>query len=311
MHRTTFLIVILLLTACNTAVPTTSAPTTGAPIATQPPPAENPAAAATATSEPSLPPRTTPTSAPATEAVADEADAEVVAEEAIEVPITPPVTENVAIAATDGLAIQATYYGPGGIAPFPGVILLHMLGDNRTVWDNDHTGFAQSLTQNGYAVLAVDMRGHGDTGGGTDWPLAADDLLQVWDSFTSRDTVDASRTAIVGASIGANMALRTTASQPQVATAVLLSPGLDYRGVTTEDAIPGMGQRPLFIVASDNDTYAANSSRTLADAAGETAVLHTYATAGHGTNMFAAAPDLADRILEWLNTHLHASPTAP
>jgi len=221
------------------------------------------------------------------------------------VPTLEPVVETVTIEAADGLMLHATYYGPGGAAPFPGVILLHMLGSNRQVWDE--VGFAPLLAGNGYAVLAVDMRGHGETGGNRDWGQAVDDIQRVWDYFTGRSEVAAEQTAVVGASIGANMALITGVNEPAVKGVVLLSPGLDYRGVTTGDKMALYGERPILLVASEEDGYAADSVRTLADLAQGETQFQLYNGAGHGTNMFGPQPDLADLILDWLNQHVRAA----
>ena len=215
---------------------------------------------------------------------------------------TPLSIEDITIEASDGLMIQATFWGVQHAPPQPGVILLHMLGSERSVWET--TGFAEHLSDNGYAVLSVDMRGHGETGGSRDWDLTADDLQCVWAYFVGREEVEATRTAVIGASIGANMTLITGVNEPSIKTLVLLSPGLDYRGVTTDDKINAYGERPLLIVASEEDTYAATSSETLIDQAQGTAHLEMYTGAGHGTNMFAAEPGLADLILDWLNRHL-------
>ena len=211
-------------------------------------------------------------------------------------------SETVTIEAVDGLVLHATYFGPGGTAPFPGVILLHMLGGNRQVWADN--GFADALTASGYAVLALDMRGHGESGSDQDWTKAGDDLQRVWAYFTGLENVDAKRTAVIGASIGSNMALRTGADEPAIKTVALLSPGLDYRGVTTEEAMTQFGQRPILIVASEEDSYSANSSRTLAEIAQGEIVLQLYDGAGHGTNMINRQPDLTDLLLDWLDQHL-------
>ncbi len=196
------------------------------------------------------------------------------------------------------MQIQGTYAYPGGVAPYPGVILLHMLGSNRAVWQQ--TGVADALLLNGYAVLSIDMRGHGDTGGDQDWLLAEDDLLRVWDFFVGQAEVDETKTAVIGASIGSNMALRTAVTQPAINTIVLLSPGLDYRGVTTDDQIPLYGNRPIFIVASSEDGYSADSSQQLHDLATGEKQFQLYDGAGHGTNMFASEPELTDLIIDWL-----------
>jgi pimeloyl-ACP methyl ester carboxylesterase len=214
-----------------------------------------------------------------------------------------PGVENIIIAGAENLPLQTTLYTPGGSGPLPGVILLHMLGSDRQVWDDN--GIADTLVNNGYAVLAVDMRGHGETVGSIDWQLAPEDLRLAWEHFTSLDTVDPQRTAVIGASIGANLALLTSADQPAIRTLILLSPGLDYRGVATESPLEKYGARPILIVASEEDTYAADSSRTLADLAQGESQLEMYNGAGHGTRMISAQPELADLILTWLDKNLN------
>jgi pimeloyl-ACP methyl ester carboxylesterase len=208
------------------------------------------------------------------------------------------IEDGVTVEASDGLALVGTFYPGGDEPPWPGVILLHMLGSDRGVWEE----FATSLNESGYAVFALDMRGHGSTGGAQDWGLAPDDLQRVWAYMAGRDDVDEARTAVVGGSIGANMALITGAGEPSVDTVVLLSPGLDYRGVTTEDAMAAFGERPALIVASGEDGYAADSSRTLHELAVGESELVIYEGAGHGTNMFGPEPELGTLIIEWLDS---------
>ena len=177
-----------------------------------------------------------------------------------------------------------------------------MLGGNRQIWDD--VGLTEALVADGYAVLALDMRGHGESGTERDWGMADDDLQRVWQYFVELENVDGERTAVIGASIGANMALRTGANEPTIKTVALLSPGLDYRRVTTDDAIVLYGDRPILIIASEEDSYAADSSRTLTELAQGEATLKMYNGAGHGTNMFGPEPDLTQLLLDWLNQHL-------
>ena len=205
------------------------------------------------------------------------------------------------IKASDGLNLVGTYYAPIDIPPpWPGVILLHMLGRDRSSWDD----YARQLTSAGYAVFALDMRGHGDTGGAVDWGLAGNDIQQVWNNLSTKTDIDPDRMALVGASIGANMALVAGANEAGARTVVLLSPGLDYAGVTTEAAMVAYGDRPVLIVASQEDTYAANSSRNLEEAAIGEARLVMYQNAGHGTHMLVSEAGLGELIIEWLDAYL-------
>ncbi|UCC51296.1 MAG: alpha/beta fold hydrolase [Anaerolineaceae bacterium] len=296
-------ITLILLVACaeNAPLPTPeSDPTVSVeaaptPIAIAPDP--------TATSEPT--PTITAEPLPVTQESEDLATGETEmppASESQEINVVRAV-EDISIEGADGLIQQSTLHTPDGIAPLPGVILLHMLGGDRQVWEEN--GFAATLAENGYAVLTVDMRGHGATGGSINWELVPEDLQRVWQHFTTLEAVDSQRSAFIGASIGANLALISGAGEAAIKTAVLLSPGLDYRGVSTEEPIAAYGERPLFIVASEEDVYAADSSRTLAGLAQGETQLQMYNGAGHGTRMFDAQPELSTLILDWLAQNLN------
>ena len=221
-------------------------------------------------------------------------------------PTTPPTPqppaepEEVTVDVADGLTIFGTFYPGAGQGPWPAVMLLHMNGGQRSDWD----AFARQLAGEGYAALAIDMRGHGDTGGQSDWELAAGDLQQVWAYLTSREDVDETRAAIAGASIGANMSLVTGVEEPSVKTVIMLSPGLNYFDVTTDDRIVQYGDRPSLIVASEEDTLSADSSEELHQLAVGENELVMYQGAGHGTNMFAREPELADLMIAWFDRHV-------
>lgn len=201
----------------------------------------------------------------------------------------------------DGLVLVGTLYAPvDSEPPWPGVILLHMLWSDRTVWED----YAHELADNGIAVFALDMRGHGETGGEVNWDLAEEDIQFVWENLADRPDIDANRTGIVGASIGANMALISGENEPQIRTVVLLSPGLSYAGVETSDAMVAYGERPVFIVASEEDTYSADSSRKLHELAVGDSRLEIYQGAGHGTNMLENEPGLGAEVIDWLEEFL-------
>jgi pimeloyl-ACP methyl ester carboxylesterase len=67
----------------------------------------------------------------------------------------------------DGVSIIGSYYSPLNVVSnasssttTPTVILLHMLGKDRSTWN----AFASTLSQKGgYAVLSIDLRGHGES----------------------------------------------------------------------------------------------------------------------------------------------------
>jgi pimeloyl-ACP methyl ester carboxylesterase len=299
MKRLTWILIIfavLFLTACAAAIKVPAVETETAVPETAPEEVEEVVETAVPTAA-----KPEPTEAPTEEPTEAPTPAPEEVEESESVELGEITSEDIIVEAADGLELDATFYAAEGLENAPGVILLHMLGSRRTVWEQ--VGLADELAANGYAVLALDMRGHGDTGRAADWVQAEDDIQRVWQYLVDRPEVDGERTAVIGGSIGSNMALIAAANEPAIKTAVLLSPGLVYRGVTIEDRLPDIGERPLFIIASEDDYYSEDTANKLAETAvGETEVL-IYENAGHGTNMFAPQPDLIPLILDWLAQH--------
>ena len=208
-----------------------------------------------------------------------------------------PILRDVMIPMRGEFTIYGTLSTNGGGAQQPGVLLLHMLGGERSDWAA--TGFDRQLNQQGYATLAIDLRGHGQSGSDVDWALAEEDLLSVWEWFTSQPEIDPANSMIIGASIGSNLALRTATNAPSVKAVVMLSPGLNYREVTTDDAIAAF-DRPVLLVAMDADGYAADSVIQLNELNATQTTAEISEGSAHGTRMFGAYPGLEGLILDFL-----------
>lgn len=202
----------------------------------------------------------------------------------------------------DGITIKGTYYPSETIKTgAPALLLVHMLNSNKEAWQ----GFATASQKAGYGVLAIDLRGHGESGGRKfEYGNMENDLDAALSWLTSRPELNKDRIGIAGASIGGNLALRTASRYAKVKSVVMLSPGLDYRGVTTLDALAQYGQRPVMIVAAENDTYAADSARTLNSQALGQHQLQIYPGSDHGTNLFQAQAGLQPMMLAWFASTL-------
>jgi esterase/lipase len=214
---------------------------------------------------------------------------------------TPAPTEStlpVQFAAPDGLVIASTLY-PAPSRPAPTVLLLHMAGSNRTAWNP----LAQQLQATGFNVVAIDLRGHGDTGGAIDWPKAQQDIGAVLTRLNTLPGVDRQRLLIVGANIGANLGLNVCAVTLNCKSVVLLSPALDYQGIKTADAMSRYAKRPILIVASRSDSPSGAESAALDKLAQGEHKLQLYDGSAHGTALLAAHPDLLVLIVEWLVAH--------
>ncbi|MBI2575202.1 alpha/beta fold hydrolase [Candidatus Woesearchaeota archaeon] len=199
----------------------------------------------------------------------------------------------------DGFEIKGNYYRAEGSKS---VLLLHMLGKDRY----DYNVLAQQLQEAGFNVLAIDFRGHGSStskrGAETsyksfseeDFGSMAEDAAAAKRFLAGRNkTMD----AIVGASIGANVALKYAASDDDVRTIVLLSPGENYRGIL----MAGYAQaftKPVFMAASEEDRYSADSARKLNTLLTGKKELRMLVGRGHGTDMLG--PDIEAQIAAWI-----------
>lgn len=113
----------------------------------------------------------------------------------------------VAFSATDGFWVHADYYGPtSSYNPGAMVIMLHEENSDRTAW----APLIQPLRDAGFVILALDLRGHGDSAtSGTrarleqrDPQLFRDmqhDLRGAYDWLAQQKDIDRARFAIVGA----------------------------------------------------------------------------------------------------------------
>ena len=232
--------------------------------------------------------------------------------------------EKVSFLTDDKVLIVGTYYSPSASnknTSTDAIILLHMLGHDRNDWNT----FASALrnSSNGYAVLSIDLRGHGES-------VHQNGKVISYQSFTPNDFnkmvldvkaakqflvtqkhINPNNIAIVGASIGANVALRYDASDQSIKTVILLSPGLNYRGVITTDLIKTY-LNPIYIATAGKDPIAGNDPQTLCNEINCGNKLKVYqASSSHGTDMFldkSLNPPLDNLIILWLDAAFGKAP---
>jgi len=215
-------------------------------------------------------------------------------------------TRGIAFASTGGYTIAGTLYTVDRARP-AGLVLVPMLGATRDRWQS----FARAAQAQGILTLAIDLRGHGDSTARSgekvsyksfaaeDWLAAVDDIAAAQKALVDAGA-DPDNIAVAGASIGANLALRYAAAGADVQAVVLVSPGKDYRGVTVEDAIAKLGQRPVLLMDSIGDSYSADTCNALKARAAGHCELHEYPGAAHGTDLLDENENAAGQILLWL-----------
>lgn len=216
-----------------------------------------------------------------------------------------PAPQNIKFTSAENLEIVGTFY-ESPKANSPAVLLLHQWGSTRKSYDD----FAKRLQAKGFGVLAIDGRGFGDSTKTTDGKTVSTDrgdetvkgmkadVDNAFQFLAKQKNVDAQKIGIVGASYGSSLAIIYGAENKQIKAVALLSPGLNYFGnMPTEPAVKNYGDRPLLLVAAEDDKESADTVRKLkeADAKSE---MQIYPKGGHGTELFAVGlEDVLEQFL--------------
>ena len=213
----------------------------------------------------------------------------------------------------DGVEIYGLYTeSENWIAP--AVLLLHMMPAVKESWGQ----FQEKLREVGFQSLAIDERGHGESvwkdGERIDYKNFTDaeqqeKILDVEAAmrFLAEQGVELGQTAIAGASIGANLALQYQAEHKEIKATVLLSAGLNYRGVETEPSAKRvLPEQSVFLSGAKEDVRSSGAS--CADAAqilfnmllSKNKKIAVFEGREHGTDLFAAHHELMEEIVNWL-----------
>jgi len=148
---------------------------------------------------------------------------------------TAPVAPGPQIMTFDLVRLQASLDLPSGVpAPIPAVLLLHGYGEDRTVWSD----FKKTLIDRGFAVMTLDLRGHGDSNrkngetiaAAPDWRTSPHefplDLEAAITWLKTQTRINSNKIAVIGVDVGANLALIASGRFQQVRTVVALNPNL-------------------------------------------------------------------------------------
>lgn len=220
--------------------------------------------------------------------------------------------EPVELETSDGVTVSGCFLKGAG-EKAPAVVLLHMLDGAKEDWDGLLSDCL--LPGTAFSYLAIDLRGHGGSTrrgsedlsvgsfGTGDFQDMIRDVKAAVDYLRSRGDVDGDSIAVVGANMGANIAINYAAEDERIKAVAMLSGALDNRGVTTAGAIAKYGARALFLAASKEDLAAARATDALAAMAGGRKVVTILQGNLRGTRMLGATP-VGKQLADFLNTYL-------
>lgn len=168
--------------------------------------------------------------------------------------------EPVQLTTQDDLRLGASFFPPRGRreARSPGAILVHDAGRSRA----DLVGLATTLQRRGFAVLTLDLRGHGDSqtnelrfdpedreGAERLWAFTLRDLEAAARYLRSRAEVHASNLSLVGVGAGAALAARHASRDGNARAIVLIAPRTENLGFDLYADVKGLGGLPTLILA--------------------------------------------------------------
>jgi pimeloyl-ACP methyl ester carboxylesterase len=234
---------------------------------------------------------------------------------------------SVTFSSVDDVNVSASYGKLPGAAAHAVVILVHEVGVAAAHQEWLSSGVFEELLESGYNVLALDLRGHGDSSlpaDGRDQPvLLVTDLenmhLDVRAAVTwlrTQVSADNGRIAVIGNGIGGNIAYVSMGAFPEdLQAGVALSPG--FWDQELQPLVIGGGITPftphsmLYVVGesdlvalSDTDSlsYAGFASQ-LASVTQNPSLQVFSGVSNHGLALLQS-PTTLQLILEWLQTHL-------
>ncbi len=188
-------------------------------------------------------------------------------------------------------------------------LLLHMMPATK----ESYGPLMEALSSRGVSSLAIDFRGHGESVHGAHGPLDYKTFSHEEHQAKIRDVEAAvaylekhqgaatARIVLVGASIGANLALQYAAAHADVPGVVALSPGLNYRDIATMPLVQSLTRdRHLFLAGSSDDDISGPAVEKLAERSLAQTDVKLFTDAGHATRMFEKHPAFIDEIAAWV-----------
>jgi uncharacterized protein len=214
---------------------------------------------------------------------------------------------------------------PDDPPPWPAVVIVHGAGSRK----ENHADFARLAVASGWAALAFDLPGHGNSepvmSGG-----AVEEVIEMARLLASQDGVDRGRVALRGSSLGGFLAITAAAGSERVAGVIAICPASERdlaRGLRrgnlemrvddpvgleawllSQDvgtAVERISPRPLILLHAEGDTQIpSDHSEALYERAGEPRKLVIVPGGAHGTAQHD--PELQGAALRWLERELGA-----
>ncbi len=221
-------------------------------------------------------------------------------------------SEQVRFERPDGAVLEGTLHLIGKTGRYPTILLLHQAQSSRAEFDF----LLDDLHVLGLHTLAVDLRGHGTSSKPEqidraffmklfrDPGYAPPDIRAILEWLAIHDRVDPERIAVMGGSVGANLAYVANGADWHVKTSVVLSGNAEAAADLAGDE-EDFRPRNVLLLAADNDHGRDAYAKTLYQQAGEPKRVEILEeSSAHGVSMLHESAELKALVLRWLAEQL-------
>jgi len=211
----------------------------------------------------------------------------------------------------DGIKIAASLSYRNSNIKSPAILFIHQGGSDKSEWVS--TRLFREVVDNGYVALAIDVRGHGNSGGTAKYPeifndpeQAPYDVLAALNYLKALNFVDANRIAVVGSSIGSNLAC-VASGKPgyNIKSAVAIS-GKTEAVFNLAGGKTGMKFKSIYHISSQDDGGGSRAkwATELYDLTNEPRKVEIIDGSALGVAIFKNDHTIEHRIFEWLEETL-------
>ena len=229
------------------------------------------------------------------------------------------VKKEIKAIASDGFNIEGvlTYPKIKTQREFPTVILLHSLGYNSQWWEE----LPNDLLAKGYAVLTIDLRGHGASVYNSKltknswknmknsaYAKYPEDVIAVINKIKEENPkrVFFKNWAIVGADIGASTGVLASDLMPiHPKTIVMISPVVKAKGLYIPVSMAHLDGVDFLSISGTDDIMSKDAERYLIKFAQDEFATFTSESKTTGMMMLKNDPGLSKMISEWISEYLN------
>lgn len=189
----------------------------------------------------------------------------------------------------------------GAVAPIPTVLLLHGFGEDRSVWNP----LKKQLLDHGWAVMALDLRGHGQSTVQDGSPIHAaaswrsdpnqfpQDIAPALEFIKAQPRLNNRKIAVIGSDVGADLALIASGRYREVRSVVAVNPKFS-ESLALAGSAQDFSPRTALIITTDEPD--ANQFKAVLKQPFNIVSLETHGK----TADWIGKKAVADAILDWL-----------